>query len=128
MLYAVVTGARENERTRIICQTQFSRTNTLLTWKKVLHKTIQGIKKENGQYKNGSFINFCTYIYDSHSSQCDNRLPGMVPDDLRNCLKVLKKCQNKFHCLVNEMLLMYNQTQFVLRSLSNLCKLMTLNS
>ena len=44
----------------------------LLTWKKVLHKTIQGIKKENGKYKNGSYINFCTYIYDSYSSQCIN--------------------------------------------------------
>ena len=72
MLYAVVTGARENERTRIICQTQFSRKNMLLTWKKVLHKTIQGIKKENGLYKNGSYLNFCPYIYDSYSSQCVN--------------------------------------------------------
>ena len=47
MLYTAVTGAQENERTRIICQTQFSQKNMLLTWKKVLHKTIQGIKKEN---------------------------------------------------------------------------------
>ena len=75
MLYAAVTGARENERTRIIFQTQFSRKNMSLTWKKVLHKTIQGIKKENGLYKNGSYINFCTYIvyiYDSYPSQCIN--------------------------------------------------------
>ena len=72
MLYAAFTGARENERTRIICQKQFSRTNMLLTWKNVLHKTIQRIKKENGLYKNGSYINFCTYIYDSCSSQCVN--------------------------------------------------------
>ena len=72
MLYAADTGARENERTRIICQTQFSRKNILLTWKKVFHKTIQGIKKENELYKNGSYINFCTYIYDSYSSQCVN--------------------------------------------------------
>ena len=35
----------------------------------------------------------------------DNRHAGMVPDDLRNCFKVLKKCQNKFDCHVNEMLL-----------------------
>ena len=112
MLYAgAVTGARENERTRIICQTQFSRKNMLLTWKKVLHnKTIQEIKKENGLYKNRSYINFCTYIYDSYSSQCVNitiinRHAGTVPGDLPNCLKVLKKCQNKFDCLVNEMLI-----------------------
>ena len=42
----------------------------LLTWKKVLHKTIQEIEKENELYKNGSYINFCTYMYDSYSSQC----------------------------------------------------------
>ena len=29
---------------------------------------------------------------------------GTVPDDLRN-FRVLKKCQNKFDCLVDEMLL-----------------------
>ena len=33
------------------------------------------------------------------------RHAGTVPNDPRNCLKVLKKCQNKFDCLVNEMLL-----------------------
>ena len=101
MSYAAVTRSQENERTRIICQT---RKNMLLTWKKVLHKTIQEIKKENGLYKNGSYINFCTYTYDSYSSQCVN-ITIIDPDDLRNCLNVLKKCQNKFHCLVNEMLL-----------------------
>ena len=36
----------------------------------------------------------------------DNRHAGRIPDDLRNCFKVLKKCQNKFDCLINEMLLM----------------------
>ena len=35
----------------------------------------------------------------------DNRHPGRIPDDLHSCFKVLKKCQNKFDCLVNEMLL-----------------------
>ena len=35
----------------------------------------------------------------------DNRHAGWTPDDLRNCFNVLKKCQNKFDCLVNEMLL-----------------------
>ena len=35
----------------------------------------------------------------------DDRHAGTVPDDLRNCFKVLKKCRNKFDCLVNEMLL-----------------------
>ena len=35
----------------------------------------------------------------------DNRHPGRIPVDLHSCFKVLKKCQNKFDCLVNEMLL-----------------------
>ena len=35
----------------------------------------------------------------------DNRHAGRIPDDLHNCFNVLKKCQNKFDCLVNEMLL-----------------------
>ena len=35
----------------------------------------------------------------------DNRHAGRIPDDLRNCFSVLKKCQNKFDCLINEMLL-----------------------
>ena len=30
----------------------------------------------------------------------DNRHAGTVPDDLRDCFKVLKKCQNMFDCLV----------------------------
>ena len=30
---------------------------------------------------------------------------GRIPDDLHSCFKVLKKCQNKFDGLVNEMLL-----------------------
>ena len=35
----------------------------------------------------------------------DNRHSGRIPDDLHNCFNVLKKYQNKFDCLVNEMLL-----------------------
>ena len=35
----------------------------------------------------------------------DNRHAGSIPDDLRNCFKVLKKCKNKFDCLINEILL-----------------------
>ena len=35
----------------------------------------------------------------------DNRHAGRIPEDLHNCFNVLKKCQNKFDCLVNEMLL-----------------------
>ena len=29
---------------------------------------------------------------------------GAVPEDLLSCFRVLKKCKNKFDCLVNEML------------------------
>ena len=35
----------------------------------------------------------------------DNRHAGRIPDELHNCFNVLQKCQNKFDCLVNEMLL-----------------------
>ena len=35
---------------------------------------------------------------------CDNDHAGAVPEDLLSCFKVLKKCMNKFDCLVNEML------------------------
>jgi len=41
------------------------------------------------------------------SSVCkhfDNNHTGAVPEDLLSCFKVLKKCMNKFDCLVNEML------------------------
>ena len=34
----------------------------------------------------------------------DNDHVGAVPEDLLSCFKVLKKCMNKFDCLVNEML------------------------
>jgi len=34
----------------------------------------------------------------------DNDHAGAVPEDLLSCFKVLKKCMNKFNCLVNEML------------------------
>ncbi|KAL9980999.1 hypothetical protein ACROYT_G009651 [Oculina patagonica] len=34
----------------------------------------------------------------------DNNHAGAVPEDLLSCFKVLKKCKNKFDCLVNEML------------------------
>ena len=35
----------------------------------------------------------------------DSRHAGRIPDDLRNCFSVLKKCHNKFDCLINEILL-----------------------
>ena len=35
----------------------------------------------------------------------DNRHASRIPDDLYNCFYVLKKYQNKFDRLVNEMLL-----------------------
>ena len=34
----------------------------------------------------------------------DNDHTGAVPEDLLSCFKVLKKCMNKFDCLVNKML------------------------
>ena len=46
----------------------------------------------------------CSYV-SSVRKHYDNRHPGRIPDDLDSCFKVLKKCQNKFDCLVNEMLL-----------------------
>ena len=36
-----------------------------------------------------------------------------VSEDLRNCSKVFKKCQKKFDCLVNEMLLIKQWRQDV---------------
>ena len=38
----------------------------------------------------------------------DNDHMGAVPEDLLSCFKVLKKCMNKFDCLVNEMLCYIN--------------------
>ena len=35
----------------------------------------------------------------------ESRHAGRIPDDFHSCFYVLKKCQNKFDCLVNEMLL-----------------------
>ena len=35
----------------------------------------------------------------------DNRHAGRIPDELHNCFNLLQNCQNKFDCLVNEMLL-----------------------
>ena len=40
----------------------------------------------------------------SVSKHYDNDHTGAVPEDLLSCFKVLKKCMNKFDCLVNEML------------------------
>ena len=39
---------------------------------------------------------------------------GRIPGDLRNLFNVLKKCQNKFDCLVNEMLLTEQWASFEL--------------
>ena len=35
---------------------------------------------------------------------CNKDYAGAVPEDLLSCFRVLKKCKNKFDCLVNEML------------------------
>ena len=63
----------------------------------------------------GSYVGYTRgHLYarvDGHkstsSSVCkhyDNDHAGAVPEDLLSCFKVLKKCMNKFDCLVNEML------------------------
>ena len=40
----------------------------------------------------------------------DNDHAGAVPEDLLSCFKVVKKCMNKFDCLVNVMLYMKQLT------------------
>ena len=40
----------------------------------------------------------------------DNDHAGAVPEDLLSCFKVLKKCMNKFDCLLNEMLYIKQST------------------
>ncbi|PFX28126.1 hypothetical protein AWC38_SpisGene7167 [Stylophora pistillata] len=63
----------------------------------------------------GSYVGYTRgHLYarvDSHKSTSssvrkhyDNDHAGAVPEDLLSCFKVLKKCMNKFDCLVNEML------------------------
>ena len=63
----------------------------------------------------GSYVGYmCGHLYarvDGHKSMSssvrkhyDNHHAGAVPEDLLSCFKVLKKCINKFDCLVNEML------------------------
>ncbi|XP_022808938.1 uncharacterized protein LOC111345915, partial [Stylophora pistillata] len=60
----------------------------------------------------GSYVGYTRgHLYarvDSHKStsssvrkQYDNDHAGTVPEDLLSCFKVLKKCMNKFDCLVN---------------------------
>ena len=63
----------------------------------------------------GSYVDYTRgHLYarvDGHKSTSssvrkhyDNDHAGAVPENLLSCLKVLKKCMNKFDCLVNEML------------------------
>ena len=63
----------------------------------------------------GSYVNYTRgHLYarvDGHKSTSssvrkhyDNDHAGAVPEDLLSCFKFLKKCLNKFDCLVNEML------------------------
>ena len=63
----------------------------------------------------GSCVGYmCGHLYarvDGHKSTSssvrkhyDNDYMGAVPEDLLSCFKVLKKCMNKFDCLVNKML------------------------
>ena len=56
-------------------------------------------------------MGICSYAWmdiEARPHQCVNIMiidtQATVPDGLRNCFKVLKKCQNKFACLINEML------------------------
>ena len=57
-------------------------------------------------------MDICSYAsmdIEARPCQCasgyDSRHAGRIPDDFHSCFYVLKKCQNKFDCLVNEMLL-----------------------
>ena len=63
----------------------------------------------------GSYVGYTrVHLYarvDDHKSTSssvrknyENYHAGAVPEDLLSCLKVLKKCMNKFDWLVNEML------------------------
>ena len=54
---------------------------------------------------------------------------GTIPQDLLKRFEVLKKCRNKFDCLVYEMLFIsqispYNQTLFKRKYFHNLCTLL----
>ena len=56
----------------------------------------------------GSYIGYSGWPYKSTSSSVckhyNNDHVGAVPEDVLSCFKVLKKCMDKFDCLVNEML------------------------
>ena len=54
----------------------------------------------------GSYVGSYQHIISSSSvrKHYDNDHAGAVPEDLLSCFNVLKKCMNKFDCLVNEML------------------------
>ena len=43
-------------------------------------------------------------IFSTQALHDDNDHAGAVPEDILSCFKVLKKCRNKFDCLVNETL------------------------
>ena len=58
-------------------------------------------------YKRGHFLHMWMATKVNHlSSQTlyDIDLAGAVPEDLLSCSRVLKRCKNKFDCLVDEML------------------------
>jgi len=66
--------------------------------------------RDTGNYVSYTRWHLYTHI-DGHKSTSssvhkhyDNDHAGAVPEDLLSCFKVLKKCMNKFNCLVNEML------------------------
>ena len=60
----------------------------------------------------GSYVGYTRgHLHAGHKSTSssvhkhyDNDHAGAVREDLLSCFKVIKKCMNKFHCLVNEML------------------------
>ena len=65
---------------------------------------------DTGSYVDYTRGHLCARV-DGHKSTSssvrkhyDNDHAGAVPEDLLSCFKVLKKCMNKFDCLVNEML------------------------
>ena len=92
---------------------------------------ISLIKKNKQKFKcslcdTGSYVGY-THV-DGHKSMSssvhkhyDNDHVGAVPEDLRSCFEVLKKCMSKFDCLVNEMLYIKQLTSSLKVQTGSIC-------